>query len=61
MATCRDSRGDTWEVYKDRKDEWRWRRKARNGKIVGASSESYKNKSDCINNARRKGMDCTPS
>ena len=57
---CTDSRGDTWEVYQDTASQWRWRRKARNGQIVGSSSEGYRNKSDCISNARRDGMDCTP-
>lgn len=46
---------DKWEFYKDSKKEWRWKRTASNGKIVGASSESYVNKSDCIANARRHG------
>ena len=61
METCVDSTGDTWEIYQDNAGEWRWRRKAPNGKTVGASSEGYHNKSDCIDNARRNGMDCTPS
>lgn len=46
---------DKWEFYKDNADEWRWTRTASNGRIVGASSEGYKNKSDCIDNARRNG------
>ena len=46
---------DKWEFYKDNKGEWRWRTIAANGKIVGASSEGYKNKSDCIANATRFG------
>jgi len=46
---------DRWEFYKDNRGEWRWRRIAPNGKIVGASSEGYKNKADCIANARRHG------
>lgn len=46
---------DKWEFYKDKGDDWRWRRTAPNGKIVGASSEGYKNKSDCIANAKRNG------
>ncbi len=46
---------DKWEFYKDKKNEWRWRRTATNGKIVGASAEGYKNKSDCIANAVRNG------
>lgn len=46
---------DKWHLTKDAKGEWRWQRIAQNGKIVGASSESYKNKADCIANARRNG------
>ncbi len=61
MEKCMDSYGDTWEIYKDASGAWRWRRKAANGKIVGASSEGYKNKSDCKDNARRNRMDCNPS
>jgi uncharacterized protein YegP (UPF0339 family) len=59
--TCTASNGDKWEIYKDNAGEWRWRRTASNGSIVGASTEGYKNKSDCIANARRNGMSCTPS
>ena len=58
--TCTGSNGDTWEIYQDSKKEWRWRRIARNGKNVGSSNEGYKNKADCIANARRNGMNCTP-
>ena len=46
---------DKWEFFKDAKKEWRWRRKAANGRIVGASSEGYKNKVDCVENAIRNG------
>ena len=46
---------DKWEFYKDRSSEWRWRRTASNGRIVGASTEGYKNKQDCIDNAIRNG------
>lgn len=46
---------DKWEFYLDAKDEWRWRRTASNGTIVGASTQGYVNKSDCIANARRNG------
>lgn len=58
--TCTASNGDTWEIYKDRANEWQWTRKARNGKTVGGSTEGYKNKQDCIANARRNGMKCVP-
>ena len=46
---------DKWEFYTDSKGEWRWRRIAANGKIVGASAEGYVNKADCVANARRNG------
>lgn len=46
---------DTWEFYTDERGKWRWRRIASNGKITGASSQGYANKSDCIENARRNG------
>lgn len=46
---------DTQEFYTDSESKWRWRRKASNGRIVGASSQGYVNKSDCIDNARRNG------
>lgn len=41
------------EIYKDKRGEFRWRRTASNGEIVGASSESYKAKKDCEANANR--------
>ena len=60
--TCTSpTNGDKWEIYEDAKGEWRWRRTARNGEIVGSSNEGYKNKSDCKANAVRNGMDCNPS
>ena len=58
MASCKESNGDTGEIYQS--NGWRWRRTARNGDIVGASTEAYVNKSDCIDNARRNGMTCNP-
>lgn len=47
---------DFWQIYKDTRGEWRWRRVSpRNGKIVGASSEGYKKRAECISNALRHG------
>lgn len=46
---------DKWEFYLDAVGKWRWRRIASNGRVVGASTEGYENKSDCIANARRNG------
>lgn len=47
---------DKWEIYTDAKSEYRWRRTAANGEIVGASSEGYERKFDCAANAERNGM-----
>lgn len=41
------------ELYQDKKGEWRWRRHASNGKIVGASSEGYRARADAEANASR--------
>ena len=41
------------EYYEDKKGEWRWRKTASNGEIIGASSEGYVNKKDCQSNANR--------
>lgn len=36
-------------VYRDRKGEWRWRLKARNGRIVASSAgDGYKRRGDCV-------------
>ena len=44
---------DKFEVYKDKRGEFRCRRIASNGKIVGASSEGYTKKADCEKNMKR--------
>lgn len=46
---------DKFDIYQDSNGYWRWRRVAPNGRIVGASSEGYRNRSDCVSNARRNG------
>jgi len=46
---------DKWEFYQDPKGDWRWRRIAPNGRIVGNSGEGYRNRADCVANARRNG------
>ena len=60
METCIDSQGDKWIFYLNHISEWRWRRITKYGGIVGIAPESYKNKSDCISNAQRNGLTCTP-
>ncbi len=36
-----------FELFADKRGEYRWRLKASNGKIIADSGEGYKNKSDC--------------
>ncbi len=36
-----------YELYKDKKGEWRWTYIARNGLKIAMSSEGYKAKADC--------------
>ncbi|MBN9453436.1 MAG: DUF1508 domain-containing protein [Bosea sp.] len=59
MSSCTDRSGDRWEIYPSG-NEWRWRRIASNGRIVGASTEGYASKANCIANAQRNGMTCMP-
>jgi uncharacterized protein YegP (UPF0339 family) len=47
--------GRKWEIYQDNKGQWRWRCLASNGNLVGASAHGYKNKHDCVANARSFG------
>lgn len=41
-------------IYKDQRGEWRWRLRARNGKIIADSAEGYKQKNQVIK--RIQGM-----
>lgn len=38
-----------YEMYRDTRNEWRWRLKAANGNIIATSGEGYVNKADCEN------------
>ena len=35
------------QLYQDKKDEWRWRLKASNGRIVATGGESFSSRSNC--------------
>ncbi len=59
MPSCKAGNGDIWEIYQTN-GQWRWRRTASNGRIVGSSTEGYSNRNDCIANAQRNGMTCNP-
>lgn len=38
-----------FEIYRDRRKQFRWRLKAANGHVLATSSEGYKAKADCRN------------
>nr|WP_281720817.1 DUF1508 domain-containing protein [Nitrosomonas nitrosa] len=38
----------TFWIYKDLSNQWRWRLRAANNRIVADSAESYWNKTDCL-------------
>jgi uncharacterized protein len=47
-----------FELYKDKKDEFRWRLRHSNGNILATSSEGYKAKASamkCIENVKGSG------
>lgn len=46
-----------FEIYTDRKGEFRWRARARNGNLLAAASESYVNKRDAVHCAKLFGYD----
>ena len=39
--------GTKFQIYQDRKGEYRWRLRARNGEIIADSNESYSSKASC--------------
>ena len=43
----------TFEIYQDRRGDWRWRLYARNGRIVADSGEGYARQSGAIAAMRR--------
>lgn|SRR6185295_5528603 len=59
VATAFDS--DRWE-FRQANGQWRWTHYAGNNRIVGASTEGFNNKADCVSNAERNGFeDVTPA
>ena len=39
----------TFELYKDKAGEWRWRLRHQTGNVIADSAEGYHNKADAIN------------
>jgi uncharacterized protein YegP (UPF0339 family) len=46
---------DKWYFYKDRCREWRWKRVARDGRVVGVALKGYEHRIDCVGDAIRNG------
>lgn len=46
----------TAEIYRDARQEFRWRVRAANGRIVADGAEGYRNRADC---ARMLAMLCS--
>ncbi|MGF1554230.1 MAG: hypothetical protein ACFBWO_17260 [Paracoccaceae bacterium] len=44
---------DRFEVYQDRRGDWRWRRLDEAGVLVGAACEGYSSRADAESNMRR--------
>lgn len=47
----------TLEVYRDDGEKWRWRLRARNGRIRAVSGESFASKSNAVRAARDLAAD----
>ncbi len=52
----RSHRGIRTQMYKDSKKEYRWKTLAGNNRTIGASTEGYKNPTDCEKNAKMNGV-----
>ncbi len=52
----------SFEVFKDKKGEFRWRLRHQNGNIIADSGEGYSAKADCINgiNSVKKMAESVP-
>ncbi len=55
MATSRST--PIFEIYTDKKGEFRWRARAKNGNLLAAASEGYKDKRDAVHCAKLFGYD----
>ena len=44
-----------YKFYEDKKGEFRWVKKAPNGKTIGSASEGFKSKTNVIKNAQNNG------
>ena len=49
-----DLQAERWEFYKDRFDQWQWR-KFEGNKVVAVSGDGFFSRQACVNNARTRG------
>ena len=47
MALKEENAVSKFQIYQDRKGEYRWRLRARNGEIIADSNEGYSRKASC--------------
>ncbi|MEO0762505.1 MAG: DUF1508 domain-containing protein [Pseudomonadota bacterium] len=52
---------DKWEFYKDKRGAMRWRRMAPNGKVIGASTQGFRDRLSAEENARLQGFRPLPT
>ena len=48
--------GHIWEFYVDDNGKFRWRRKAKNGRVIGASTQGYAEGTSVFANAYLNGL-----
>jgi len=49
LVSATDESELQFELYRDSRQRFRWRLKARNGRVIATSGDSYKAKADCRN------------
>ena len=47
---------DRWELYRDKSNQWQWR-KFENNKVVAVSGDGFYSRRACANDAKQKGYD----
>jgi hypothetical protein len=48
--------GDRWELYRDKSNQWQWR-KFENNKVVAVSGDGFYSRQACAKDARQKGYE----
>jgi len=47
---------ETWKIYTDSRNKWCWYKTAKNGQMLGASSQSFETEAECLKDAQENGM-----